>query len=97
MIFLTAISTGVAVYTGAQFASGLKGDLNVHPINQQIAGRLDWVVLYSDNGSRDTRHTVITAMFGPLRGRRVAAGREAECQAFYAERESTSHRRRVSL
>jgi DNA polymerase (family X) len=45
----------------------------------------DWVVLYSDNGSGDTRHTVITATFGPLRGRRVVAGREDECQAFYAD------------
>jgi putative hydrolase len=57
----------------------------------------DWVVLYSDNGSGDMRHTVITAMFEPLRGRRVVAGREAECQAYYAECESTSHQRRVAL
>jgi hypothetical protein len=39
----------------------------------------DWVVLYSDNGHGEDRHTVITAAFGPLRGRRVVAGREAEC------------------
>lgn len=39
----------------------------------------DWVVLYSDDGGGDARHTVITATFGPLRGRRVVAGREAEC------------------
>jgi hypothetical protein len=39
----------------------------------------DWVVLYSDNGVGEGRHTVITASFGPLRGRRVVAGREAEC------------------
>jgi hypothetical protein len=45
----------------------------------------DWVVLYSDNGSGDTRHTVITATFGSLRGQRVVAGRENECQAFYGE------------
>lgn len=45
----------------------------------------DWVVLYSDNDSGDTRHTVITATFGPLRGHRVVAGREDECQAFYGE------------
>jgi hypothetical protein len=41
----------------------------------------DWVVLYSDNGAGESRHTVITATFGPLRGRRVVAGREAECLA----------------
>jgi hypothetical protein len=39
----------------------------------------DWVVLYSDDNDGDARHTVITATFGPLRGRRVVAGREAEC------------------
>jgi hypothetical protein len=43
----------------------------------------DWVVLYSDNGIGETRHTVITAAFGPLRGRRVVAGREDECEVLY--------------
>jgi hypothetical protein len=43
----------------------------------------DWVVLYSDNGGGESRHTVITAAFGPLRGRRVVAGREEECVALY--------------
>jgi putative hydrolase len=39
----------------------------------------DWVVLYSDDGAGESRHTVITAAFGPLCGRRVVAGREDEC------------------
>jgi hypothetical protein len=39
----------------------------------------DWVVLYSDNGAGENRHTVITASYGPLRGHRVVAGREVEC------------------
>ncbi|HET7221546.1 MAG TPA: helix-hairpin-helix domain-containing protein [Vicinamibacterales bacterium] len=43
----------------------------------------DWVVLYSDNGGGESRHTVITAGYGPLRGRRVVAGREEECQTLY--------------
>jgi hypothetical protein len=43
----------------------------------------DWVVLYSDNGVGEGRHTVITAAFGPLRGHRVVAGREAECLPVY--------------
>jgi len=43
----------------------------------------DWVVLYSDNGAGETRHTVITAAFGPLHGRRVVAGREDECLQLY--------------
>ena len=49
----------------------------------------DWVVLYSDHGTGENRHTAITADFGPLRGRRVVAGREDECLALY-ERASAS-------
>jgi hypothetical protein len=44
----------------------------------------NWVVLYGDNGSGEHRHTVITAEYGPLRGRRVVAGREDECLALHA-------------
>jgi DNA polymerase (family X) len=48
------------------------------------AGRTrDWVVLYTDNGLAESRHTVITSTAGPLRGRRVVAGREEECRALY--------------
>jgi predicted flap endonuclease-1-like 5' DNA nuclease len=43
----------------------------------------DWVVLYHDDGSHERQHTVITATRGPLRNRRVVAGREAECDLFY--------------
>jgi hypothetical protein len=41
----------------------------------------DWVVLYSDHGAGEHQYTVITAGHGPLRGRRVVAGREDECAA----------------
>jgi hypothetical protein len=44
----------------------------------------DWVVLYHDDGSGERQHTVITATRGPLRDRRVVAGRESECLAFYS-------------
>jgi hypothetical protein len=44
----------------------------------------DWVVLYSDSATGDTRHTVITSTFGPLHGRRIVAGREEECAALHA-------------
>jgi hypothetical protein len=44
----------------------------------------DWIVLYYDNGSGERQHTVITATRGPLRGRRVVAGREQDCLAFYS-------------
>jgi hypothetical protein len=53
----------------------------------------DWVVLYSDDGIGETRHTVITAAFGPLRGQRVVAGREAEC---IAPARTISNRMRIS-
>lgn len=43
----------------------------------------DWVVLYGDNGTGESRHTVVTAAFGPLRGQRVVAGREDECLQLY--------------
>jgi hypothetical protein len=39
----------------------------------------DWVVLYSDDGSREYQYTVITATRGPLQGHRVVAGQESEC------------------
>jgi hypothetical protein len=41
----------------------------------------DWVVLYSDGGVQEDQYTVITAERGPLRGRRVVAGRETESAA----------------
>ncbi|MEZ5420245.1 MAG: helix-hairpin-helix domain-containing protein [Vicinamibacterales bacterium] len=43
----------------------------------------DWVVLYHDDGLGERQHTVITAAHGELAGRRVVAGREAECRAHY--------------
>jgi hypothetical protein len=44
----------------------------------------DWVVLYHDDAGGERLHTVITATHGPLRGTRVVAGRENECEGFYA-------------
>ena len=44
----------------------------------------DWVVLYCDDGPREHQWTVITAAFGPLRGRRIVRGRETECAALYS-------------
>jgi hypothetical protein len=45
----------------------------------------DWVVLYSDDGVGESRHTVITAAFGPRRGQRVVAGRESESVAVHPQ------------
>jgi DNA polymerase (family X) len=44
----------------------------------------DWVVLFCDNGEREHRFTVITSEFGRLQGQRIVAGREAECEKYYA-------------
>jgi len=43
----------------------------------------DWVILYYDAGAGERQCTVITAAWGPARGRRVVRGREAECRAFH--------------
>lgn len=47
----------------------------------------DWVVIYFyDDHHREDQHTVVTETRGPLAGRRVVRGQEADCRAFYAER-----------
>jgi hypothetical protein len=41
----------------------------------------DWVVLYFYDGEhREGQCTVVTETYGPLKGRRVVRGREAECR-----------------
>ena len=42
----------------------------------------DWVIIYFYDGDhREGQHTVVTETHGPLAGRRVVRGREAECAA----------------
>jgi hypothetical protein len=43
----------------------------------------DWVVLYADGGHGEQQFTIVTARLGPLKGKRVVRGREAECFAHY--------------
>ncbi len=43
----------------------------------------DWVVVHYDGGDREGQHTVITSQRGALKGLRIVAGREDECEAFY--------------
>ena len=46
----------------------------------------DWVVIYFyDHDHAEGQHTVVTETRGPLAGRRVVRGREAECKAQYAQ------------
>ena len=51
----------------------------------ELGKRRDWVVLFCDNGDIEDRFTVITSEFGPLQGRRLVAGREAECEKYYEQ------------
>ena len=45
----------------------------------------DWVVIYFyDDDHREGQHTVVTEIRGPLAGKRVVRGREAECRQYYA-------------
>ena len=43
----------------------------------------DWVILYYDGEAGERQCTVITAEWGPMRGRRIVRGREAECVEFH--------------
>jgi DNA polymerase (family 10) len=49
----------------------------------------EWVVIYVDGGRGERQYTVVTASRGPLAGKRVVRGREAECLAYYRERAAT--------
>lgn len=45
----------------------------------------DWVVIYFyDDHHEEGQHTVVTETRGPLAGRRVVRGREAECRRHYS-------------
>jgi hypothetical protein len=47
----------------------------------------DWVVIYREDPGGSGRWTVVTAGAGPLKGRRVVRGREAECADYYRRSE----------
>lgn len=50
----------------------------------QLGRTRDWVVVYFyDDEHAEGQHTVVTETHGPLVGRRVVRGREAECRAHY--------------
>jgi putative hydrolase len=46
----------------------------------------DWVVIYADGGRYERQFTVVTARLGPLKGKRVVRGREAESVRAFAAR-----------
>ena len=49
----------------------------------------DWVVIYYGQDNTEDQATVVTASQGPLSGKRVVRGREAECREYY-DAESSS-------
>lgn len=53
------------------------------PRAHQLNKTFDWVVIYYDGQGRERQCTVITAMYGPLAGRRIVRGREEECKLHY--------------
>lgn len=52
----------------------------------EAAATHDWVVIYCDHAAGAGQWTVITAELGPLRGRRIVRGREAECREYYRDK-----------
>jgi DNA polymerase (family X) len=49
----------------------------------------DWVVIFSEDKEHGERqYTVVTAPVGPLAGRRVVRGREADCRAWYTHEQA---------
>ena len=44
----------------------------------------DWVVVYFEKDGEEDQCTVVTEQRGPLKGRRVARGREKDCFAYYS-------------
>ena len=66
---------------GWHFTALYSNTAQAHQLNRTH----DWVVLYFyDDEHAEGQHTVVTETHGPLAGRRVVRGREAECRAHYA-------------
>lgn len=49
----------------------------------QLRKTFDWVVIFYDGKNSQRQYTVITSGFGPLVGKRIIRGREAECLKHY--------------
>ena len=70
-----------AVRDGWHFTALYSNTAQAH----QLGRTRDWVVLYFyDDEHTEGQHTVVTETHGPLAGRRVVRGREAECRAHYS-------------
>lgn len=53
------------------------------PLSHQQHREHDWVVVHYEKAGIEVQSTVVTEFRGPLRGRRVVRGREAECFHHY--------------
>lgn len=53
------------------------------PLAHRLGRTRDWVVAYPENGASERPFTIVTETRGPLSGRRVVRGREAECRRHY--------------
>ncbi len=58
----------------------------------ELGATRDWVVIYSERDGEEGQCTVVTERRGPLAGRRVVRGREAECAVRYRAGARTSSR-----
>jgi Holliday junction resolvasome RuvABC DNA-binding subunit len=66
---------------GWQFTALYSNTAQAH----QLKRTHDWVrIFHYDSENSEGQHTVVTETHGPLAGRRVVRGREAECRAHYA-------------
>lgn len=50
----------------------------------ELSKTRDWVVIYYRRDGREDQLTIVTETGGPLAGKRVVRGREAECREYYA-------------
>jgi len=50
----------------------------------ELSKTRDWVVIYYRRDGQEDQVTVVTETGGPLAGKRVVRGREAECREYYA-------------
>lgn len=53
------------------------------PRAHQLGKTNDWVVVYYDGNNGERQCTVVNASHGPLKGKRIIRGREAECSKYY--------------
>jgi hypothetical protein len=66
---------------GWHFTAMFSNTARAHQLNKSR----DWVILYvMHETSPDWQCTIVTETRGPLRGKKVVRGREAECEAYYS-------------